>query len=101
MTDTLSGSKQTSKTQTSKASRSRLKRRGREAGVGLQPHKRTAIDVAIAVLTPIVGQEFLDKHHLREPLNRGLRYGTHSIFSVAGKTTRQFKKVQNLRGGPT
>jgi alkylation response protein AidB-like acyl-CoA dehydrogenase len=96
MTDTLSGSKQTSKT-----SRRRFKRRDRKTGVGLQPHKRTGIDIAIAVLTPIVGQEFLDKYHLREPLNRGLRYGTKTIFSAAGATTRQFKRVQNLRGGPT
>ncbi len=96
MTDTLSGSKKTSKT-----SRSRLKRRDRKTGVGLQPHKRTGIDIAIAVLTPIVGQEFLDKYHLREPLNRGLRYGTKTIFSAAGATTRQFKRVQSLRGGPT
>jgi hypothetical protein len=96
MTDTLSGS-----TQTSKTSRRRSRRRDRKTGVGLQPHKRTGIDVAIAVITPIVGQEFLDKYHLREPLNRGLRYGTKTIFSAAGATTRQFKKVQNLRGGPT
>ncbi len=96
MTDTLSGSKQTSKT-----SRRRFKRRDRKTGVGLQPHKRTGIDIAIAVLTPIVGQEFLDKYHLREPLNRGLRYGTKTFFSAAGATTRQFKRAQNLRGGPT
>jgi alkylation response protein AidB-like acyl-CoA dehydrogenase len=96
MTDTLSGSKQTSK-----SSRSRFKRRGRKTGIGLQPHKRTGIDIAIALLTPIVGQEFLDKYHLRDPLNRGLRYGTKTIFSTAGAATRQFKRVQNLRGGPT
>jgi len=67
----------------------------------MQPHKRTGIDIAIALLTPIVGQEFLDKYHLRDPLNRGLRYGTKTIFSTAGAATRQFKRVQNLRGGPT
>jgi alkylation response protein AidB-like acyl-CoA dehydrogenase len=96
MTDTVSGSKQTSK-----SSRSRFKRQGRKTGVGLQPHKRTGIDVAIALLTPVVGQEFLDKYHLRDPLNRGLRYGTKTIFSAAGATSRQFKRVQNLRSGPT
>src|SRR6201993_4217754 len=96
MTDTVSGSKQTSKT-----SRSRFKRRGRKTGVGLQPHKRTGIDIAIALLTPIAGQEFLDKYPLRDPLNRTLRYGTKTIFSTAGATTRQFRRVQNLRGGPT
>ena len=94
MTDT--GSQETSKT-----TRSRVKRRGRKTGVGLHPHKRTGIDIAIALLTPLVGQEFLDKYHLRDPLNRGLRYGTKTIFSTAAASSRQFKRVQNLRGGPT
>src|SRR6516164_8985961 len=96
MMDTLSGPKRTSKT-----SRSRFKRRGRKTGVGLQPHKRTGIDIALALLTPLVGQELLDKYHLRDPLNRGLRYGTKTIFATATATSRQFKRVQNLRGGPT
>jgi hypothetical protein len=96
MTDTGSGSKQTST-----SSRSHSRRRGRKTGVGLQPHKRTGIDIAIALLTPLVGQQFLDRYHLRDPLNRGLRYGTKTIFSTAAGTTRQFKRIQNLRGGPT
>jgi alkylation response protein AidB-like acyl-CoA dehydrogenase len=96
MTDTDSGSKQTSQ-----SSRSRFRRRGRKSAVGLQPHRRTGIDITLALLTPIVGQEFLDKYHLRDPLNRALRYGTKTIFSTAGATTRQFKRVQNLRSGPT
>ena len=54
-----------------------------------------------ALLTPIVGQEFLDKYNLRDPLNRTLRYGVKTMFSTAGATTRQFKRVQSLRGGPT
>ena len=96
MTDTRSGSRQASKT-----APARSKRRGRKTGVGLQPHKRTGIDIALALLTPLVGQEFLDKYHLRDPLNRGLRYGTKTIFSTAAATSRQFKRVQNVRGGPT
>src|SRR3984893_13763715 len=96
MTDTRSGSRQTSKT-----APTRSKRRGRKTGVGLQPHKRTGIDITLALLTPLVGQEFLDKYHLRDPLNRGLRYGTKTIFSTAAATSRQFERVQNLRGGPT
>ncbi|OBI48715.1 acyl-CoA dehydrogenase family protein [Mycobacterium sp. E787] len=95
MTDTRSGSQQT------KTPRPRPKRRGRKTGVGLQPHKRTGIDITLALLTPLVGQEFLDKYHLRDPLNQGLRYGTKTIFSTAGAASRQFKRVQNLRGGPT
>jgi alkylation response protein AidB-like acyl-CoA dehydrogenase len=77
------------------------KRAGHKSAIGEHKHKRTGIDVALGVLTPIVGQEFLDKYNLRDPLNRALRYGTKTIFSTAGATTRQFKKVQNLRGGPT
>ena len=67
----------------------------------MQPHKRTGIDVALALLTPVVGQEFLDKYNLRDPINRGLRYGVKTMFSTAGATSRQFKRVQNLRSGPT
>jgi len=92
MTDILSSSKKP---------RSRAKRRGRDTGIGMQPHKRTGIDVALALLTPVVGQEFLDKYNLRDPINRGLRYGVKTMFSTAGATSRQFKKVQNLRSGPT
>jgi alkylation response protein AidB-like acyl-CoA dehydrogenase len=92
MTD--SGSPQTT-------ARSRAKRRGRKSAVGLQPHKRTGVDIAIALITPLVGQEFLDKYQLRDPLNRALRYGTKTIFSTAATTSRQFKRVQNLRTGPT
>ena len=55
----------------------------------------------LALITPIVGQEFLDSYDLRDPLNRGLRYGVKTAFSTAGATTRQFKRVQGLRGGPT
>ena len=46
---------------------------GRESAVGLQKHKRTPIDIGLALITPIVGQEFLDKHNLRDPLNSGLK----------------------------
>lgn len=81
--------------------RSRVKRRDRKSAVGLQPHKRTGVDIAIALITPLVGQEFLDKYQLRDPLNRALRYGTKTIFSTAATTSRQFKRVQNLRTGPT
>lgn len=80
------------------AKRSRS-RDDRQTSLGMQPHKRTGIDVALAFLTPIIGQEFLDKYNLRDPLNRGLRYGVKTMFSTSGKTNRQFQRVQNLRGG--
>ncbi len=93
MTATRSGS-------TSTSSR-KPKRRGGITGVGVQPHKRTAIDVAIAAITPLVGQAFLDKYRLRGPLNRGLGYGTKAIFSTGAAASRQFTRVRNLRSGPT
>lgn len=76
------------------------KRGGRPTAVGVQPHKRTGIDVALAMLAPIVGQDFLDKYHLRDPLNRTLRFGVQQMFSTAGATTRQFERVRSLRGEP-
>ncbi len=72
-----------------------------ESAVGLQKHKRTATDIGLALITPIVGQEFLDKYNLRDPLNRGLRYGVKTVFSAAGASTRQFKRVQGLGKAPT
>jgi alkylation response protein AidB-like acyl-CoA dehydrogenase len=96
MTATLPSSNPSTNTPTR-----RRKRRGREAGVGMQPHKRTGIDIALAVLAPIVGQDFLDKYHLRDPLNRTLRYGTKVVLSSAAASSRQFKRVQGLRAGPT
>ncbi len=77
------------------------KTNGRESAVGFRKHKRTPTDIGLALITPLVGQEFLDKYNLRGPLNRALRYGVKQAFSVAGAGTRQFKRVQGLRGGPT
>jgi alkylation response protein AidB-like acyl-CoA dehydrogenase len=82
-------------------SRPRPKRAGRESAVGLQRHKRTPTDIGLALITPLVGQEFLDRHNLRDPLNRGLRYGVRQVFSVAGATTRQFRRVSGAPSGPT
>jgi alkylation response protein AidB-like acyl-CoA dehydrogenase len=79
----------------------RPKRTGKESAVGKQKHKRTAIDVGLALITPIVGQEFLDRYNLRDPLNRGLKYGVKQVFSAAGASTRQFKRIQGLGKAPT
>ncbi|UXA19446.1 acyl-CoA dehydrogenase family protein [Mycobacterium sp. SMC-4] len=72
------------------------KRRDHESAVGLQKHKRSATDIGLALITPLLGQEFLDKYNLRDPLNRGLRYGVKQAFSAAGASTRQFKRIQGL-----
>jgi hypothetical protein len=77
------------------------KRTGKESAVGRQKHKRTAIDIGLALITPIVGQEFLDRYKLRDPLNRSLKYGIKQVFSAAGASTRQFKRIQGLGKAPT
>ena len=74
---------------------------GRESAVGRHKHKRTPTDIGLALITPIVGQEFLDKHNLRDPLNRGIKYGVKQVFSVVGATNRQFRRVSAARSGPT
>ncbi|TVS87530.1 acyl-CoA dehydrogenase family protein [Mycobacterium helveticum] len=98
MTATRSGSNSNS---SRRPNSRRPERGGGSTGVGLPPHKRTAIDVAMALITPLVGQQFLDKYHLRGPLNRGLGYGAKTIFSAGAAASRQFTRVQNLRSGPT
>jgi alkylation response protein AidB-like acyl-CoA dehydrogenase len=55
----------------------------------------------LALITPIVGQEFLDRYKLRDPLNRGLKYGVKQVFSAAGAANRQFKRVSGSQSGPT
>ena len=82
-------------------SAARRKRAGKESGVGLHKHKRSVTDLGLAIVTPLVGQEFLDRYKLRDPLNRGLKYGVKQVFSVAGAATRQFKRVSGAQGGPT
>jgi alkylation response protein AidB-like acyl-CoA dehydrogenase len=77
------------------------KRAGRQSAAGLQKHKRSPTDIGLALITPIVGQEFLDRHNLRDPLNRTLRYGVKQVFSVVGAANRQFKRVSGARSGPT
>ncbi|WP_059021546.1 acyl-CoA dehydrogenase family protein [Mycobacterium sp. M26] len=75
--------------------------RARDSAVGAYKHKRSATDIGLALLTPLLGQEFLDRYHLRDPLNRGIKYGVKQAFSTAGATTRQFKKIQGLGKEPT
>jgi alkylation response protein AidB-like acyl-CoA dehydrogenase len=75
--------------------------RARESAVGLQKYKRSPTALGLALITPLLGQEFLDKHGLRDPLNRGLRYGVKTTFSALGASTRQFKRVQGIGKPPT
>jgi len=75
--------------------------RARDSAVGQHHHKRSATDIGLALITPLVGQEFLDRYRLRDPLNRSLKYGVKQAFSAAGASTRQFKKIRGLGKPPT
>ncbi|TPG32779.1 acyl-CoA dehydrogenase family protein [Mycolicibacterium hodleri] len=72
-----------------------------ESAVGLHKHKRSPTGLGLALLTPLLGQGFLDKYGLRDPLNRGLRVGVKTAFSTLGASTRQFKRVQSIGKPPT
>jgi alkylation response protein AidB-like acyl-CoA dehydrogenase len=96
MTDTLPSSKPTTP-----GSKQRPKRSGSESAVGLQKHKRSPTAVGLALITPLLGQQFLDKYGLRDPLNRGLRFGVKTAFSALGASSRQFKRVQGIGKPPT
>ncbi|MDT5072280.1 MAG: hypothetical protein QOH82_1600, partial [Mycobacterium sp.] len=82
-------------------SKQRPKRSGSDSSVGPQKHKRSPAAVGLALITPLLGQEFLDKYGLRAPLNRGLRFGVKTAFSALGASTRQFKRVQGIGKPPT
>ena len=66
---------------------------GRQSAVGLHKHKRTATDIGLALITPIVGQEFLDRYGLRDPLNRGLKYGVKQVFSTAQRMAKSTSRA--------
>ncbi len=75
---------------------SRSSARARDSAVGQHQPKRSVLDIGMGLLTPLLGQEFLDRHHLRNPLNRALKFGVQHGFSAVGASTRQFKKIQGL-----
>ena len=80
----------------SKASSAKPSARARDSAVGQFRGKRTPIDLGMGLLSPLLGQEVLDRHKLRDPLNRALKFGVKHGFSAAGASTRQFKKIQGL-----
>ncbi len=72
---------------------SKASARARNSAVGKFIPRRNVIDVGVGLLTPLLGQDFLDRHHLREPLNKALKFGVTRGFSAAGASVRQFKKI--------
>ncbi|WP_067970996.1 acyl-CoA dehydrogenase family protein [Mycolicibacter icosiumassiliensis] len=79
---------------------SKVRLNSRASGVGSVPYKRSPIAAALSFVTPLVSQDFLDRYGLRQPLNKGLNYGVKTVFSVAGASPRQFKRVQGLGKPP-
>jgi len=75
--------------------------RARDSAVGTYRHKRSLTDIGLALLTPLVGNDFLDRHGLRGPFHRGLRFTVKQGFSAIGATTRQFNRIQGLGRPPT
>lgn len=72
----------------------------RDSAIGQHHFKRSVIDVGMGLLTPLLGQDFLDRHHLRDPLNKALKFGAKQGFSAIGASTRQFKKIRGAGRSP-
>jgi len=75
--------------------------RARDSAIGQYKHKRSVTDIGLGLLASVLNRKFLDRYNLREPFNRGLKVGVTQAFSVAGASTRQFKKIQAIGKPPT
>lgn len=75
--------------------------RARDSAIGTYRHKRSLTDIGLGLLGPLISREFLDRHKLRDPFNRGLKFGVTRVFAAAGATTRQFTKIQGIGKPPT
>ena len=75
--------------------------RSRDSAIGQYKPKRSATDFGLGLLAPLLSRKFLDRYNLRAPLNRGLKSGVTQVFSAAGASTRQFKKIQGIGKPPT
>jgi alkylation response protein AidB-like acyl-CoA dehydrogenase len=74
--------------------------RSRDSAIGQYKPKRSATDFGLGLLAPLLSRKFLDRYNLRAPLDRGLKFGVTQVFSVAGASTRQFKKIQGIGKPP-
>lgn len=73
----------------------------RESAVGLRRPRKNILDRGMALLTPVIAGDFLDRHGLRNRFNKVLKFGVQHGFSAVGATTRQFSRVQGLGSPPT
>ena len=72
----------------------------RDSAVGLRRPRRNILDRGMALLTPVISGDFLDRRGLRDRFNKVLKFGVQHGFSAVGATTRQFSRVQGLGKPP-
>ena len=75
--------------------------RARDSAIGQHTPRRTPTDIGLGLLAPLLSRKFLDRYNLRDPFNRGLKFGVTQVFSAAGASTRQFKKIRGEGKPPT
>ena len=74
--------------------------RARNSAVGSHRPRRSALDVGMGLLTPLIAGDFLDRRGLRDRFNKVLKFGVQHGFSAAGASARQFTRIGNLGRPP-
>lgn len=69
--------------------------------VQAQHPQREITDRVLALLSPLISQKFLDRYHLRTPVNRSLKFIAKQVFFTAGATRNRIKKISGLSTAPT
>lgn len=97
MTDTVP----TRRTQTRQAQARQAQSRAHNSAIGTYRHRRSITDIGLSLLAGLLSKQFLDRHGLRDPLNRGLKFGVRHGFGAIAVSTRQFAKVAAIGRAPT
>ena len=75
--------------------------RARDSAIGTYRHRRSVTEIGLGLLAGLLSKDFLDRHDLRDPLNRGLKFGVRHGFGAVAASTRQFAKVSAIGRPPT
>ena len=75
--------------------------RARDSAIGTYRHRRSVTEIGLGLLAGLLSKDFLDRHDLRDPLNRGLKFGVRHGFGAVAASTRQFAKVSAICRPPT
>lgn len=97
MTDTVP----TPRIQTRQPQTRQSQTRAHNSAIGTYRHRRSITDIGLGLLAALLSKEFLDRHGLRDPLNRGLKFGVRHGFGAVATSTRQFAKVAAIGRPPT